>query len=264
MDADRPFALLPLRPASGDPGAERFLPPPGCVPVDVVPVEIPAGRTVAPSAGIPGHPDAGLAVVLRGTLALSVRCAGGGGAVVDILGPGDPVGLDVFDAPRRTGWAGECATALVRSRILPVPASSLEAAVGRDPGVAAWAVAAVARRSRHAIDRLARALSMPVQERVAAELRGIARRHGRRCDGGWRLDVPITQDLLASLVGATRESVNRAIRRLCERDQVRRIGRCYVVLDGGSEGVPFDRAAGLADLAGAADRRFGARAGVAR
>ena len=73
---------------------------------------------------------------------------------------------------------------------------------------------------------------MPVQDRVAAELRGIAWRHGRRCRDGWRVDVPLTQDLLGSLVGATRESVNRALRHLRHRGVVRRVGRCYVVADG--------------------------------
>ncbi len=45
------------------------------------------------------------------------------------------------------------------------------------------------------------------------------------------IDVPVSQESLANMVGATRESVNKALATLTRRGLVTRHGRRYVVAD---------------------------------
>jgi CRP/FNR family cyclic AMP-dependent transcriptional regulator len=68
-----------------------------------------------------------------------------------------------------------------------------------------------------------------VPHRVVEVLRELAHVHGSEVVGGTRIDLPLSQDALASLVGAARESVNRAVRQLTAHGALRRAGRCYML-----------------------------------
>jgi CRP-like cAMP-binding protein len=59
-------------------------------------------------------------------------------------------------------------------------------------------------------------------------------RFGRTVPGGRRLDLPLTQELLAGLTGATRESVNRALAELSAAGRVERSRGGYIVRPGSS------------------------------
>ena len=43
------------------------------------------------------------------------------------------------------------------------------------------------------------------------------------------ISLPLTQDVLASIVGCSRESANRALRRLVAEGTIRRAGGTYIV-----------------------------------
>jgi CRP-like cAMP-binding protein len=70
-----------------------------------------------------------------------------------------------------------------------------------------------------------------VSRRVLSRLIDLAGRYGRAVPGGVRIEAPITQEQLGALVGATRESVNRALVRLAAAHLVRLEHRRFVVLD---------------------------------
>jgi CRP-like cAMP-binding protein len=55
--------------------------------------------------------------------------------------------------------------------------------------------------------------------------------------GGRRLDLPLTQERLAGLTGATRESVNRALAELTAAGRVERTRGRYVVRPPHAAGV---------------------------
>jgi CRP/FNR family cyclic AMP-dependent transcriptional regulator len=245
MDGVRPFARLPLEAGVAAPRAGTRL-------SGGVRVQLPAGTTFAPWTGTP--PRRVVAVVTSGAILLSLRSARGASAVA-ILGRGEACGLEAFEGfgPFEGGDAGdgpgsrlpaERATALIASRLLLLPPDVLAAEAARDATAARWVLAVLAHRSTHLSRRLARTVSLSVEERLLAELRTIAARHGRPCAHGHRIDLPLTQEVLASMVGATRESVNRALGRLCQRGVIRKAGRFYVVASvpagpGSAAGVPF-------------------------
>jgi len=80
-------------------------------------------------------------------------------------------------------------------------------------------------------------------DRLAARLDDLAARFGRPVPGGRCLELPLTQEHLAGLTGATRESVNRALGELAAAGRVERARGRYVVRPGALAGettpLPF-------------------------
>jgi CRP-like cAMP-binding protein len=54
--------------------------------------------------------------------------------------------------------------------------------------------------------------SMDVPQRLARKLMELAQSYGLVEDTGVRINMPLTQSDLASLIGATRESINKSLR----------------------------------------------------
>ena len=146
-------------------------------------------------------------VIDSGLFTVSVIDADGRAMLLDMLGPGDGLGLpDGLPSP----WT---ATAVRPARLRP--------AVGTD------GLASTAARLTTIATELA---WFDITDRVERRLLDLARRLGRPAPGGTLIPVRLTQDELASMVGATRESANRAVRTLVTRGSIDVRGRGrYVV-----------------------------------
>jgi len=64
-------------------------------------------------------------------------------------------------------------------------------------------------------------------DRVRRQLLELAREHGRVCRDGIRIDLPLTHDLIADMVGCARETVTRAFDELQRAGFVARSGASY-------------------------------------
>lgn len=84
-----------------------------------------------------------------------------------------------------------------------------------------------ARRQREAVRALAGVRHV---DRVRSQLLELAREHGRVGREGVRLDLPITHELIADMVGCARETATRAFEELQRSGFVRRRGRFYELL----------------------------------
>jgi CRP/FNR family cyclic AMP-dependent transcriptional regulator len=159
--------------------------------------------------GSQGEPAPGVAFVEAGVLRMSTLAVDGRELVVDVLGPAHTV-----------GELGGLATCTTRA-LSPVRLRALT-------GTAA--ARALDERARRAVALAADLAYLDVTTRVERRLRDLASRVGRPAAGGVAIPVRLTQDDLAAMVGATRESTNRAIRTLVERRaiEVARRGR-YIV-----------------------------------
>jgi CRP-like cAMP-binding protein len=156
-----------------------------------------------------GEPARGVAFVESGVLRVSTIAVDGHELVVDIVGPAQTV-----------GELGGLATCTVRA-LSPVRLRALA-------GTAA--ARALDERARRAVALAADLAWLDVTTRIERRLRDLAARVGRPAPGGIAIPVHLTQDDLAAMVGATRETANRAIRVLVARRaiEVLRRGR-YVV-----------------------------------
>jgi CRP/FNR family cyclic AMP-dependent transcriptional regulator len=184
--------------------------------------EVPAGQVLVRQ----GQMADRILVVEVGAVGLASVAPSGKRAVIAVLGRGDVLGVEGLvpghDHPLRPE-----ARAMTRSRLLCVPRRVADSS----PELARCLAAAAARALDRAYHRLARMLTQGVQDRVLDTLVDLARDHGRPLSGGIRIELPVTQELIASMIGATRESVNRALRDLSRRGVVVRSGRRYVLPD---------------------------------
>ena len=170
-----------------------------------------------------------LRLVVSGAVRLSAVVPNGREVVVGLLGSGDVFGelalLGGGPSPVQARALG------AETAIVALPIETLREVVRRAPASAEELLRLVASRLHHTAGALEEALAHDVPTRVSLRLRDLARSHGTAAVDGVRLPPRLTQDELARMVGATRESVNRTLSSLTARGLVRFEGRCYVVPD---------------------------------
>jgi len=90
---------------------------------------------------------------------------------------------------------------------------------------------ALARRLRRTNENLADLVFSDVPGRVAKALLDLSERFGNPTDEGLRVAHDLTQEELAQLVGASRETVNKALADFAARGWLRLDQRAVVLLD---------------------------------
>jgi CRP-like cAMP-binding protein len=118
--------------------------------------------------------------------------------------------------------------ALADSSVTVVTPSAHEALL-RVPGVAAAVVEGIGDQLRERQESLAQLSIIRHVERVRYKLTQLARTQGKVTGVGVRIDLPLTQRLLAEMIGSARETVSLALAELTRKGFVRREGRFYVV-----------------------------------
>lgn len=175
-----------------------------------------------------GEPGDRLYVIGSGKIKLGRRSTDGRENLLSILGPGEMFGeLSLFDPGPRTATASAVSEATVHELGHQALVSWVEA----HPGVATHLLNALARRLRRTNETLADLVFSDVPGRVAKALLDLSNRFGEQTDEGLRVAHDLTQEELAQLVGASRETVNKALADFAARNWVRREGRAIVLLD---------------------------------
>lgn len=144
------------------------------------------------------------------------------------FGPGSVFGeLSVFDGKQRTASAItlEITTVWMLSR------ESFDRLVEKYPVLCRSAVEVLAGRVRTAAMHVENIIFQDVLGRIAYELLNLAERHGTETEKGLEIGVPLTQSDLASIVGSTRESVNKALSQLRKSELLEVDGAEYLILD---------------------------------
>lgn len=175
-----------------------------------------------------GEPGDRLYVIRSGKIKLGRRSGDGRENLLAVLGPGEMFGeLSLFDPGPRTATA----TGLADGVVLELGHHDLIPWLERNPTVAKHLLGALGRRLRRTNDALADLVFSDVPGRVAKALLDLSNRFGQQTDEGVRVAHDLTQEELAQLVGASRETVNKALADFSARGWVRREGRAIVLLD---------------------------------
>jgi CRP-like cAMP-binding protein len=144
-----------------------------------------------------GEPCPATWVIESGRLLAEAVDGDGRRLVADLLGPGElAAGVEGAEAP----WT---VTALR-------PARLRQAAPADVPLL-------LAHQTQRLVEHAGQVAWLTVTERIERRVTDLAARFGQPVVGGTRLPAGISQELLAAMVGASRESVNRAIRSLADR-----------------------------------------------
>ena len=169
-----------------------------------------------------------LYAVIEGKVKIGRTAADGRQSLQTVLGPGEMFGeLSLFDPGPRTATA----TVVADAELVELAHTDLVAWLELHPTVAKHLLKALAHRLRRTNEALADLVFSDVPGRVAKALLDLATRFGEPTDEGVRVAHDLTQEELAQLVGASRETVNKALADFAARGWVRREGRAVVLLD---------------------------------
>ena len=187
-------------------------------------VKVARGRTLFNE----GDPGDRLYVVTAGKIKLGRTAADGRENLLAVLGPGEMFGeLSLFDPGPRTATA----TAVTDTSVLGLGHDELEPWLTGRPEVAAQLLGALAQRLRRTNEAMADLVFSDVPGRVAKALLDLARRFGVQSEDGLHVTHDLTQEELAQLVGASRETVNKALADFASRGFLRLEARAVVILD---------------------------------
>ena len=175
-----------------------------------------------------GEPGDSLYIVISGKIKLGRRAGDGRQNLIAVMGPSDMVGeLSLFDPGPRTATA----TAVVDTRLARLRKQGLRPWLTNRPEIAEQLLRVLARRLRRTNDALADLIFTDVPGRVAKQLLALSERFGSVEPEGTRVHHDLTQEELAQLVGASRETVNKALADFASRGWVRVDSRALTILD---------------------------------
>jgi len=174
--------------------------------------------------------DAGdqLYVVLDGKIKLTRTASDGRENLLSVLGPGEMFGeLSLFDPRPRTASA----VAVTDSRLAGLGHDYLRQWLTGRPDVALHLLRALAQRLRRTNDVMADLVFTDVPGRVAKALLDLADRFGEEQAEGLQVHHDLTQEELAQLVGASRETVNKALADFATRGWLQLSAKSVLILD---------------------------------
>jgi CRP/FNR family transcriptional regulator, cyclic AMP receptor protein len=169
-----------------------------------------------------------LFAVIDGKVKLARTAPDGRENLQAVLGPGEMFGeLSLFDPKPRTAGA----VALTDTVLASLAHEELRPWITGRPDVAVQLLQALAQRLRRTNDVLADLVFSDVPSRVAKALLGLAERFGQPTSEGIHVAHDLTQEELAQLVGASRETVNKALADFSARGWLRIESRAVVIRD---------------------------------
>ena len=177
---------------------------------------------------VEGDPGEHLYVIVEGKIKLGTASSDGRESLLAVLGPGEMFGeLSLFDPGPRTATA----TAIVDSKVLGLGHEDLGPWLSGRPGVSQELLKSLAQRLRRTNDALADLVFSDVPGRVAKALLELSEKFGSRRDDGLYVAHDMTQEELAQLVGASRETVNKALAEFAQRGWVKLEPRAVLLVE---------------------------------
>lgn len=156
-----------------------------------------------------GEAGDGLHIVDSGHLVVRTGLASGDVVTLDVAGPGDVIGEVALVLPDNVRSATVAALDDCTTLMLSVPA--FRALCEENPAVATAVARVLAERVDRLTKQLSEALYVGVDQRVARRTIRMAGIYGGMVRG---TEVPLTQQDLADLTGATRPTVNQSLKKL--------------------------------------------------
>lgn len=168
-----------------------------------------------------GDPPDHMYVVVEGRIAISMRSVDGSESVVDLMEGGDPFGeMPLFDGMGRSAEA----RALEPSKLLVIPYAPIREIYEQRPELLWGVVELLVGRLRSMNVTLADTVFLDVTGRTAKRLIEIA-------GDSDEFSLPVTQEELAAMVGASRERVNKAIASFVRLGWIAQHDRRYRITD---------------------------------
>ena len=175
-----------------------------------------------------GEPGDRLYIIVQGKVKLARHAPDGRENLLSVMGPSDMFGeLSIFDPGPRTSSA-VCVTDVTAATM---DSEMLKDWIAQHPEISQQLLRVLARRLRRTNASLADLIFTDVPGRVAKTLLQLANRFGVQEGGALRVNHDLTQEEIAQLVGASRETVNKALATFAQRGWIRLEGKSVVIVD---------------------------------
>lgn len=169
-----------------------------------------------------------LYIILAGKIKLTRAAPDGRENLLSVHGPGEMFGeLSLFDPIPRTSSA----TAVTNARLAGLGHDDMRVWLSTRPDIAMHLLQALAQRLRRINDVKADLVFTDVPGRVAKALLDLAERFGTATPDGIQVNHDLTQEELAQLVGASRETVNKALADFTARGWIQLAAKSVLLTD---------------------------------
>jgi CRP-like cAMP-binding protein len=169
-----------------------------------------------------------LYVIIDGKLKLGTSSGDGRENLLSILGPGEMFGeLSLFDPGPRTSTA----TAVTDAKLLSLSHEKVIPWLRQNPEVSLQLLTRLSQRLRRTNEAVGDLVFSDVPGRVAKALIDLGDRFGKTTPEGLLVNHDLTQEELAQLVGASRETVNKALADFAGRGWLKLDGRSVLIAD---------------------------------
>jgi len=153
-------------------------------------------------------PGTALYIVKEGKVKIGLTSPDGQEVSLTVFGAGECFGeLAVLDGEPRSADA----IALERAELYALQRQDFVNVVLNHPKIAIQVMKVISQRLRQADQQIEDLLFLDVYGRVAKKLLELSETHGSPTSQGVRIELRLTQQELASMVGASRESVNKVM-----------------------------------------------------
>lgn len=152
----------------------------------------------------------GLFVVVRGVVKIMKSSVSGREQALEIQLPGTPVAeLPLFDGGHYPA-AGQC---VEDSELLFIPRKDFELLVRQHPELAMTVIRSLGQRLRKMVLLVEELSLKEVSQRIAHRLVALAENHGEKISAGIEIELPFSQQEMATQLGTVRELVSRTLGR---------------------------------------------------
>ncbi len=175
-----------------------------------------------------GNPAFGVYCISAGKIKLTKLSEAGKETLIHIAGPGDIVG---FQHMLQAGANDVTATALEESQVCFLDRQFLQKLVKEENSCAMELLGHVARDMTALQERMTGIQSRSVRERVEYLLNELGNRFGIPSADGIRLNVQLSRDEMASMLGMATETLIREISMLKEENFLKQDGKTIILLN---------------------------------
>lgn len=173
-----------------------------------------------------GEPADTLYLVKAGKLKLVQLTDGGREIIVDILGPGEVLGETVLF---QRGDYLYSAQAIETTKVCSFSLAQFETMIRNNPALAVKIISHLGQKLYEFVRLAGEVTGTSARERLLRILHRLADEHGRQVDSGILIELDLTQQELANMVGISRVKVAQIISELKESGVIQRNGKSYLL-----------------------------------
>lgn len=175
-----------------------------------------------------GNPPFGLYCISEGKIKIAKIGSDGKESIVRIAGPGDVIGhRSLFGKENYTATA----TVIEDAAVCFIDKKHITEIIYDQPELALKIIEKLSREMGQAETRNASMTQKNVCERLAELLLNLKNRYGVKVEQGWKLDIKLTREEMAALIGTANETVIRTISDFKNEGILDQVGKTIYIIN---------------------------------